>query len=329
MSPYLLLGLTSGALVLALTPLVARASRTLHLVDVPGGRKRHASSVPRTGGVAVVCAAAAAVLLVAWVVPELPNGGSWTALRPVLAAGGLVFVMGLTDDVRGLAPSTKLAIELLATVGVMWSGLLIERVTLLGATWDLGWLAWPVTACWIVGLSNAFNLIDGVDGLATGVAILAGAACTAVLIVRGHQAEAMLLAALVGGALGFLVYNFPPASIFLGDGGSLVFGFVLATAAIAGWQKGATALATGVPLLIFALPLADLGSTLVRRGLARPADGRSLAAALRQIVQPDRQHIHHHLLAMGWSSRRTVLVLCGVTAVLSLLAVATARVSAP
>ena len=142
----------------------------------------------------------------------------------------------------------------------------------------LGWLAYPVTAAWLVGVTNAFNLIDGVDGLAPGIAALAGAACGAILIVRGHTAEAMLLAAFVGAMLGFLVYNFEPASIFLGDSGSLVAGFLLAATAIAGWQKGATALASAVPLLIFALPLADAASTLVRRMLARP-EPRPLARA--------------------------------------------------
>ena len=203
----------------------------------------------------------------------------------------------------------------------MTSGLLIERVTLFGVSWELGWLSWPITAGWIVGLTNAFNLIDGLDGLAAGIAALAGATCGAILIVRGHTAEALLLAALVGAAIGFLVFNFAPASIFLGDSGSLLFGFLLATTAIAGWQKGATALATGVPLLMFALPIADIATTIVRRGLARPAAGRpSIAAALRQLVEPDRQHIHHRLLALGWSTERTVLILYAVTAVLSLLA---------
>ena len=115
----------------------------------------------------------------------------------------------------------KLLVEFAAAAVVMSSGLLIERITLLGRTWPLGWLAWPVTAAWLVGLTNAFNLIDGVDGLAAGIAALAGAACGAILIVRGHAPEAMLLAAFVGAALGFLVFNFAPASIFLGDSGSL------------------------------------------------------------------------------------------------------------
>jgi UDP-GlcNAc:undecaprenyl-phosphate GlcNAc-1-phosphate transferase len=210
---------------------------------------------------------------------------------------------------------------------MMSSGLLIEHVTLLGTPWSLGWLAWPVTAGWLVGVTNAFNLIDGVDGLAAGVTALAGTACAAILIASGHAPEAMLLAALIGAALGFLVFNFAPASIFLGDSGSLVAGFLLAATAITGWQKGATALATGVPLMIFALPIADSALALARRIVARPADGRSIRATLRQIAEPDRQHIHHRLLEMGWSVRRTVLILYGLTAILSLLALATAKVA--
>jgi UDP-GlcNAc:undecaprenyl-phosphate GlcNAc-1-phosphate transferase len=228
-----------------------------------------------------------------------------------------------------LGPTPKLLIEFAAAALVMSSGLLIERVTMLGTTFQLGWVAWPVTAAWLVGVTNAFNLIDGVDGLAAGIIVLAGSACGAILVVRGHAAEAMLLAALVGAALGFLAFNFAPASIYLGDSGSLVAGFVLAATAITGWQKGATALATAVPLLIFALPIADSALALLRRSVARPADGRSVGSILRLIVQPDRQHIHHRMLAMGWSVRRTVLILYAVTAILSLLALGTADVNTP
>ncbi len=139
----------------------------------------------------------------------------------------------------------------------------------------------------------------------------------------------MLLAALVGAALGFLAYNFAPASIFLGDGGSLTFGFVLATTAITGWQKGATALAAGVPLLIFALPIADAASAAasagVGRGRARRAHARRMAI-LRQIAQPDREHIHHRLTALGWSTRRAVSSSTASTLLLSMIALATARI---
>jgi len=250
-------------------------------------------------------------------------------MRPFLLACGLIFVAGFIDDVRGLGAGSKLIVELAAAAVIMSSGLLIERITVLGTTWPLGWIAWPVTAAWLVGMTNAFNLIDGVDGLAAGITAIAGAACGAILVVRGHAPEAMLLAAFVGAAIGFLFFNFAPASIFLGDSGSLVAGFLLAATAITGWQKGATALATGVPLMIFALPIADSMLALMRRSVARPSDGRSIRAMLRQIAQPDRGHIHHRMLAMGWSVRRTVLLLYGITAILSLLALATADVNTP
>ena len=136
----------------------------------------------------------------------------------------------------------------------------------------------------------------------------------------------MLLAAFVGASLGFLCFNFAPASIFLGDSGSLLFGFLLASTAITGWQKGATALATAVPLLMFAVPIVDSALALGRRAAARPVGGRSIAATLRRIAQPDREHIHHRLLALGWSERRTVLMLYAITAIFSLLALATAEV---
>ena len=326
MTVYLLLGLGSAILALILTPVIGRGSARLGLVDAPGGRKVHLQPIPRTGGVAVALAAALALTAVFTLVPDAEAPAAWPVIRPLIVAAALIFLVGLVDDVRGLGPAPKLAFEAVAAGVVMSSGLLIERVTLLGWTWSLGWLAWPITFTWLVGLTNAFNLLDGVDGLTAGITALAGTACVSILIVRGHTAEAMLLTAFVGAAIGFLVFNFEPASIYLGDSGSLVFGFLLAATALAGWQKGATALAAGVPLLIFALPIFDSATTLLRRGLTRSPDGRSLFGRL---AQPDREHIHHRLLALGWSVRRTVLILYAVTAVLSLLALATARVGEP
>jgi len=326
MTVYLILGLIATLLAVILTPLVRMASSALGLLDAPGGRKVHSISVPRTGGLAIIAAAASAVLLVSqWRSGDVPE---LRPIVPILAGAALVFGVGLLDDVRSVGAGVKLLVQVTAAAVVMSSGLLIERMTVGGHTWPLGFLSWPITLCWIVGLTNAFNFIDGLDGLAAGIAVIAGGACTMILIARGHAAEAMVLSALVGSALGFLVYNFAPASIFLGDGGSLVFGFILASTAITGWQKGATALAAGVPLLIFALPLADTVTALLRRALLRPISGPvTLKGLLRQIAQPDRHHIHHRLTALGLSTARAVLLLYALTLLLSAVAVATARIA--
>jgi UDP-GlcNAc:undecaprenyl-phosphate GlcNAc-1-phosphate transferase len=327
MTPFIVL-LVAGALFgLLFTPLVTSASTALGLVDAPGGRKVHSAAVPRVGGLAV-CGAA----IVAWLAAGLILGdGSLPPpvaqpMLPLVLAAMLVFAIGLADDLKPLPVWPKLLVQTSAAAVVVASGVGIERLTLGGSTWHLGILTYPLTFVWIIGLTNAFNLIDGIDGLAAGIAVIAGGACAAILVWRGHVGEALLLTTLVGGALGFLLFNLPPASIFLGDGGSLLFGFVLASTAITGWQKGATALAAGVPLLIFALPIADSGAALIRRLLRRPeARPTTVWTILRQIAEPDREHIHHRLMALGWPTRRVVLVLYLVTLVLSVIALATAR----
>jgi UDP-GlcNAc:undecaprenyl-phosphate GlcNAc-1-phosphate transferase len=327
MTLYLAL-LIAGMLVgLLITPLVSSTSSAFGLVDAPGGRKVHSTAVPRVGGLAIVLAATAALLSSMAALSLMGIAPpSFRPLLPVIAGAAIVFAVGLADDFTTLSPVPKLAIQTIAASIVVWSGLLIERLTFGSGTLELGWLSYPVTLVWIIGLTNAFNLIDGIDGLAAGVAVIAGTTCGAILISRGHAADAMLLAALVGAALGFLVYNFNPASIFLGDGGSLVFGFVLATTAITGWQKGATALAAGVPLLIFALPIADAASALVRRAIRRPgAESGRRPGLLRRIAEPDREHIHHRLMALGWSPRRTVIILYLLTLALSAAALLTAN----
>ena len=329
MTVYLTLVIAGTAFGAVLTPLVSTASSALGLVDAPGGRKVHSVSVPRLGGVAIACAAALALAAVTFLDP-LPGGApaDLGTIAPILIGGVLVLAVGVVDDVTGLPPWPKLVVQLAAALIVMQADLRVERVTVAGQTWQLGLWSWPVTLVWIVGLTNAFNFIDGVDGLAAGVSVIAGATCATILVSRGHVAEAMLLAALVGAALGFLVYNFSPASIFLGDGGSLLFGFVLATTAVTGWQKGATALAAGVPLLIFALPIADAGSTLLRRMFRRnQRGGLSVWAALARVVEPDREHIHHRLLRLGLSPRRTVALLYALTLLFSALALATAQLN--
>jgi UDP-GlcNAc:undecaprenyl-phosphate GlcNAc-1-phosphate transferase len=327
MTVYLTLVVAGTAFGAVLTPLISSGATALGLVDAPGGRKVHSVSVPRLGGLGIACAAALAIVVVPLLLPAgEPVLASMASITPILIGAALVLVVGLVDDFRELSPWPKVLVQVAAAVVVMLADLRIERITIAGQTWQLGFWSWPLTTIWIVGLTNAFNLIDGLDGLAAGISAIAGTACATILVARGHTAEAMLLAALVGAAVGFLFYNFPPASIFLGDGGSLLFGFVLATTAITGWQKGATALAAGVPLMIFALPIFDAGTTVYRRMVRqRGHDGDSLGAALARIVEPDREHIHHRLVALGWSTRGTVMLLYGITVVLSVLALATAQ----
>src|SRR5687768_6716158 len=176
MTVYLALLLAGVILGLLLTPLVSIASTKLGLVDAPGGRKVHLASVPRLGGLAVAAAAALALPGVAMVAPSMtgPLAGTLAPIAPILVGSALVFAIGLIDDVRPLPPWPKLTVQFAAAILVMRSGLLIERITLGGETLQLGFWAWPVTLVWIVGLTNAFNLIDGVDGLAAGISVIAG-----------------------------------------------------------------------------------------------------------------------------------------------------------
>jgi UDP-GlcNAc:undecaprenyl-phosphate GlcNAc-1-phosphate transferase len=324
---YLTLVIAGTAFGAVLTPLVGTGASALGLVDAPGGRKVHSLSVPRLGGLAVAAAATLALTMAIALSIEARDDvlAPLIGIAPILAGAMLVLGVGLLDDVRTLPPWPKLLVQVVAGLIVMQADLRIERITIAGQTWQLGLWSWPLTLVWIVGLTNAFNLIDGLDGLAAGISVIAGATCTTILVARGHVGEAMLLAALVGAALGFLIYNVPPASIFLGDGGSLLFGFVLATTAIAGWQKGATALAAGVPVMIFALPIVDATTAVFRRLLRGREAGASPGAILTRVVEPDREHIHHRLLALGLSTRWTVALLYGITLVLSALALATAR----
>jgi UDP-GlcNAc:undecaprenyl-phosphate/decaprenyl-phosphate GlcNAc-1-phosphate transferase len=250
---------------------------------------------------------------------------------PIISGAALVFAIGAWDDLDTVAPRRKLLVEIAATSIVIAAGVTITRVTIYGTTVELGWLAIPATAMWVLVITNAFNLMDGLDGLAVGLIAIAASTCTVVLIARGQQPSAMLLVSLVGAVLGFLAYNFHPARIFLGDSGSLLAGFLLAVTAITGQQKGATTLAVGVPLLIFALPLADTVVAIGRRLLGRGHQQQrrvaaSLAGAVERVLTADRAHIHHRLLRVGLSQRAAVLVLYGLMLLCSALALLTMEV---
>ncbi len=313
-----------------LTPVVCRWAVRVGAVDVPGGRKIHPAAIPRLGGVALVASIALAMLFatnLAWLdlLPPLPL----EAWLPVGVGGGLVFLFGLWDDLRPLPAWFKFVVQGAAATIAISLGVHIDQVSALGgAPLPLGWLSVPLTILWVVGLTNAFNLIDGLDGLAAGLGLIAASTSATIFFLGGGQPDGLFLLLLCGALAGFLRYNFHPASIFLGDSGSQFIGYVLAVTSITGSQKGATALPVILPLLIFGLPLLDTGLSIFRRATAgggQPGGRESLLKtvtdAARRMCVADRDHVHHRLLAQGLSQRSAVLILYALATVLSGLAI--------
>lgn len=296
----------SFVLAVSLTPLVRRLALRWGVVDQPGNRKIHTKPMPCMGGVAI---------FLAWLLPLallwLFGDAQWarlfgdrhTMLWLMLSATGMV-VLGLYDDIRGATAGFKLPIEIAAAISLYLAGFRIETVSNpFGSPVVLGVFALPVTVVWVVGLTNAVNLMDGVDGLAAGVAALTAVVLGLAERFAGQSAGILYAVPIAGAALGFLVHNFPPATIFMGDCGSLFLGFTLATLSLVSSQKGNVALAVFVPLLVFGVPLTDTFLAVVRRYLTG-----------RQLFEADRRHVHHMLLLKGLSPRRVVLVLYGTTA---------------
>jgi UDP-GlcNAc:undecaprenyl-phosphate GlcNAc-1-phosphate transferase len=299
-------------LALLLTPLVRNRAIALGLVDKPDNvRKTHESPIPRVGGIGVIAAYIIAIAFIAFapyrnLTIDLPRGiAASLALAP---AAGVVFLTGLADDLWGLRPWQKLAGQVVAALLAYWAGFGVQvfRGQPLGE-----WISVLVTVVWLIGCSNALNLIDGMDGLAAGVGIFATMTSLVAALVHGSVELAIVTAPLVGALLGFLRYNFNPASIFLGDCGSLLIGFLLGCFGALWSHKSATVLGMTAPLIAMAMPLLDTGLAVVRRFLRR-----------QPIMSADRAHIHHRLLDQGLTPRRAALLLyagCGVAAVLALL----------
>jgi UDP-GlcNAc:undecaprenyl-phosphate/decaprenyl-phosphate GlcNAc-1-phosphate transferase len=336
MLKYSLLALTAAVLSLALTPLVRRLALRLGAVDQPGTRRVHSSPVPRMGGLAVLGAflgTLAAARFFDLLLTGVVVHHSW---RWLFAGALIVSLVGAFDDVRGLGPVTKLFFQILAGVMVVMGGYGIGKVTNpFGAgVVDLGWLDVPFTLLWVVGVTNAFNLLDGLDGLAAGVALIVSTTLF-VLSLAGNRVELALLSVTLAGALvGFLRYNFNPASIFLGDSGSLLLGYLLSVLSIQASQKGATTVVILVPLLALGLPIMDtllamlrrlLGALRVVRVDSERNEYQFLVVGSGSIFQADREHIHHRLLKLGLTHRNAVMVLYGVCAVLGALALLAVR----
>jgi UDP-GlcNAc:undecaprenyl-phosphate GlcNAc-1-phosphate transferase len=315
----------------AITPLVIVLAKKLGAVDIPGGRKTHRRPTPRIGGISVYFGFVAGFSFAAYVTGNLTNipsmGVYWQGLA---IAGTALLLIGLIDDVRGLSFYWKLSGQILAAAYVWQCGFRIESLThpFGGANLELDLLSFPITVLWIVAITNAVNLIDGLDGLAAGVALITTLAMAMIAFMGGRLGTTAASITLAGSLIGFLRYNFNPARIFLGDSGSLFIGFVLAVVSVRGSQKGTTAVAVMVPLLVLGLPLLDTSLAVVRRLLrlvlsGQRSDGNTFGYVLRNIQQvflPDRGHIHHGLQDMGLSHRTVVLVLYGLCGLFALAA---------
>ena len=311
MYSLLLLGFTSFVFSLALTPFCRNLAIRSGLVDPPDHlRKLHSRSIPRIGGVPIVIAylVSFALLLLSPLQAGVMVRSHLDITWKLFPAAILVFSTGLLDDLLSLKPWQKLVGQLAASAVAVWAGIQVSGIDKHNLPI---WCAIPVSIVWLVGCTNAFNLIDGVDGLAAGIGLFATVTTLIAALLQHNIALAIATVPLAGALLGFLRFNFNPASIFLGDSGSLFIGFLLGCYSVLWSQKSATILGMTAPLIALSIPLLDTGLAITRRFLR----GQPIFGA-------DRGHIHHKLLARGLTTRRVVIliyVICGVCATLSLL----------
>jgi UDP-GlcNAc:undecaprenyl-phosphate GlcNAc-1-phosphate transferase len=292
---------------LVLTPLIRDAFARRGLVDRPdGGRKFHDRPVPRVGGIPIAVSYAAAFgLLLAMPAAGSAFGRHLPAVLSLLPSAGLVFLAGLVDDLRGLRPWQKLAAQTAGAGMAVAAGVRITGLS--GHPLDPN-LGAVLTVLWLLACSNAFNLIDGLDGLASGMGFFSTLTIFLAALLHGDHPLALATLPLAGSLLGFLRYNFNPASVFLGDSGSLLIGFLLGCYGVIWSQKSATMLGMTAPLMAMAIPLIDVLLSIFRRWLR----GKPIFAG-------DRNHIHHKLLERGLTHRRVVAVLYGAGGLYALL----------
>jgi UDP-GlcNAc:undecaprenyl-phosphate GlcNAc-1-phosphate transferase len=282
-------------------------------------RKIHGQPIPRVGGIAIAGAFYAPLIGLLFV--DSGVGRNFTSdggrVLGLFVGGALIVALGIYDDLRGADARQKFAVQFAVAAMMYGFGFRIDVVTVpvLG-TLQLGLAGFPLTVLWIAGVTNAVNLIDGLDGLAAGIAFVALVALFVLAAAHGDPLMMLYTAALAGAVLGFLFFNFNPASVFMGDTGSLFLGFVLATASVDTYRKSATAVTLLVPIVLLGLPIADTLLSIGRRALR----GAPLFSA-------DRGHIHHRLLARGLSQRQAVLVLYALACTLAMVALVLADAS--
>ena len=290
-----------------MTPHVKTFAERIGAIDVPKDERRiHDHPIPRMGGLAIFMGFIASVIIFVYFD---------TRVTGILLGALIIAAMGAVDDIISLRPWVKLLVQIIAALVAIRCGIYFNVITnpLLSSyndTLAMGWLSIPLTIIWIVGCTNAFNLIDGLDGLAVGVSAISSFTLLVVSILVSTPNTCFILAALCGACVGFMPFNMNPAKIFMGDVGSQFLGFVLATVSIMGFFKMSALITVLIPMMAMLLPLADTTFAFTRRILHGQSPFRA-----------DRGHFHHRLLAMGLSQKQAVAVLYGFSAVMGLVSV--------
>ena len=297
------------AISFACTPAVRMLAIKIKAVDVPkDNRRMHKVPIPRMGGLAIFAGFLVSVLFF------VPLG---TEFRSILIGALILVVLGIIDDIVALKPKTKFAGQIIAALIPALSGVSIHGIVnpfVPGQYSTLGIFSIPITLIWIVGITNAVNFIDGLDGLACGVSAIATVTMFIIAVLFGETYIALMMAALAGACLGFLPYNMNPAKIFMGDTGSMFLGYILATVSIQGLFKFYAVISFAVPFILLGLPIFDTGFAIVRRLLK----GQSP-------LQADRGHVHHRLIDLGFDQKQSVAILYAFSALMGLTAVILAR----
>ena len=314
------LGAVTAALLVAAvvafitTPVVRSLAFRIGAVDVPkDNRRMHNHPIPRMGGLAIFFGFILSAII--FVPLETP-------IRGMLLGGVIIVILGIFDDIYSLPAKPKFLIQIVSALIAVLMGNQIDvlsnpNIFSSDPYWELGWLSIPISVLWIVGITNAVNLIDGLDGLACGVSTISSLTMLVIALVAAEPQVAFLMAALAGACIGFLPYNLNPAKIFMGDTGSTFLGFILATVSIQGLFKSYAIISFAVPFLMLGLPIFDTCFAIFRR----VSHGQSP-------MSPDRGHIHHRLIDMGFNQKQAVAVLYVISAILGLSAVMLTTTSA-
>ena len=289
-----------------LTPLVKRLAFRLGAVDAPNYRKVHARIMPRLGGLAIYCA-----FIIGFFFLKFMTGFKSEYAYAILIAATIIVITGIIDDMREISAKAKLLGQVIAAcIVVFGGGIQMNFINLpFDGILNFGWLGIPLTIIWIVGVTNAVNLIDGLDGLAAGVSTIALATLAVMAMIMGNGIVIAMASILAAATIGFLVFNFHPAKIFMGDTGALFLGFMISVLALLGF-KNVAFISFIIPIIILGVPISDTFFAIVRR--------------LRQKKKwsdPDKSHLHHRLLDLGFSHRQTVLLIYAIAAVFGVVAI--------